>query len=58
MGTFDGLRYTVREDGGPMRVFWFAHAIPGMPVRVEVLDGDRLVSRVTMVAKSVEPEGA
>jgi len=51
MGELDCLRYTVR-DGTTENVFWFATAIPGMPVRTVVRTDGNDVMTVEMVNNS------
>jgi hypothetical protein len=52
MGPLDCLRYT-RRDGDATDVFWFARAMPGMPVRTERVQGGHLVERVTVLANEL-----
>ena len=52
MGPLDCLRYT-RRDGDATDVFWFARAMPGMPVRTERVEGGRVVERVTVLANEL-----
>ena len=47
-GTLPCWLYTVSVNGGERR-FWFAKALPGMPVLVEEWDRDRLVGRTEMI---------
>jgi hypothetical protein len=54
MGELDCLRYTA-VDGDEVETFWFARAIPGMPVRTERRVGGKLVDRVTMLSSTIEP---
>ena len=56
MGPLDCLRYTTL-DGGATEIFWFARAIPGMPVRTERIEHGRVVERVTMLANEL-PDAA
>ncbi|MEZ5175525.1 MAG: hypothetical protein R2823_04895 [Acidimicrobiia bacterium] len=51
MGSLECLRYTVDEDGR-LRVFWFAVAIPGMPVRFTVTEDGTVTDTSTMVANT------
>ena len=51
LGELDCLRYTVL-DGAIEKVFWFATALPGMPVRTETRDDGRIVMTVTMTSNS------
>ena len=51
MGELDCLRYTVR-DGATETVFWFATALPGMPVRTIVRTDGNDVMTVEMVNNS------
>jgi hypothetical protein len=52
MGPLDCLRYT-RRDGDATDVFWFARAMPGMPVRTERVEGGRVVDRMTVLANEL-----
>ena len=52
MGPLDCLRYT-RRDGDATNVFWFARAMPGMPIRTERIEGGRVVERVTVLANEL-----
>jgi hypothetical protein len=54
MGPLDCLLYTA-VDGEEVARFWFARAIPGMPVRTERRVGGVLVDRVTMLSSGIEP---
>jgi hypothetical protein len=45
-GTFDCLVYTLTS--GPR--FWFANALPGMPVKYEMPDGDGWVDVTTVIS--------
>jgi hypothetical protein len=54
MGPLDCLRY-VANDGKAIETYWFARAMPGMPVRTERSENDRVVERVTMLSNAVEP---
>jgi hypothetical protein len=47
-GRFDALLYTV-IDGPREERFWFARALPGMPVRTEELEDGVLRSSMTMI---------
>jgi hypothetical protein len=47
-GRFDGWRYTRTDDDG-VSVFWFAASEPGMPLRYESREGDRVVFRSTVI---------
>lgn len=55
MGTLDCLRYTV-TDGDRREVLWFARSIPGMPVRTESYERDRLTYRMRMVENHLPPD--
>jgi hypothetical protein len=48
-GRFAGWRYTRTDDDG-VDVFWFAASEPGMPLRYESREGDRVVFRSTVIA--------
>jgi hypothetical protein len=52
MGPLDCLRYT-RRDGDATDTFWFARAMPGMPVRTERIEGGRVVERVTVLVNEL-----
>ena len=54
MGPLECLRYTA-IDGDAIETFWFARAMPGMPVRTERTEHGRVVERVTMVANDLAP---
>ena len=54
MGPLGCLRYTA-VDGDGVETFWFARAIPGMPVRTERRVRGEVVERVTMLASGIEP---
>ena len=54
MGPLDCLRYTA-VGGDEIETFWFARAIPGMPVMTERRVAGELVERVTMLSSGVEP---
>jgi hypothetical protein len=54
MGPLECLRYT-RRDGDAVDVFWFARAMPGMPVLIERIEHGRVVKRVTMLASDLPP---
>lgn len=47
-GTFDCALYTVTE-GATVRKFWFAKALPGMPAKMEIRDGEELRMRMELV---------
>jgi hypothetical protein len=47
-GRFDALRYTV-VDGNREERYWFARALPGMPVRTEDWEGGELRFAMTML---------
>ncbi len=49
LGDLDCLRYDVR-DGADVTTFWFAHARPGMPVKVVEVVSDQVTETATMVA--------
>jgi hypothetical protein len=55
MGPLECLRYT-RLDGDATAIFWFARAMPGMPVRTERVEHGRVVERVTMLANELPEE--
>jgi hypothetical protein len=48
MGVLDCLRYTV-ADADHREILWFARSLPGMPVRTESYEGERLTYRMRMV---------
>jgi hypothetical protein len=50
-GRFDALRYTV-IDGDREERYWFARALPGMPVRTEQWEAGELRSSMTMIEHS------
>lgn len=52
LGMNECLRYT-RVDGDEVSTFWFARALPGMPIRFESEAGGRVTSRVTMIESSM-----
>ena len=52
IGTLDCLRYTVR-DGATEEVFWFAAALPGMPVRYLTRADGRVVASTSVVANTL-----
>jgi hypothetical protein len=52
MGRLDCLRYTVGE-GDSVQTFWFATALPGMPVKFMSTEAGRTTSVVTMLEKQV-----
>jgi hypothetical protein len=54
MGPLDCLRYTA-VDGDEVETFWFARAIPGMPVQTERRVSGEVVERVTMLSSGIEP---
>jgi hypothetical protein len=54
MGTLDCLRYTVK-DGEGEDVFWFAKALPGMPVRFSRQENGRTLNTTTMISNTVTP---
>lgn len=54
VGPLDCRRYTVNE-GDTERVFWFAHAVPGAPVRAVVSQAGQVVSEMELVER-VLPE--
>ena len=56
MGPLECLSYT-RRDGDATDVFWFARAMPGMPVRTERVEGGRVVERVTVLTSELAPTG-
>ena len=47
-GRFEGLHY-VAVDGDRVEHYWFALALPGMPVRTEDWEGGELRSAMTMI---------
>jgi hypothetical protein len=47
-GRFSCLRYTATEDG-IVRRFWFARDFPGMPIRVELREGDSVQSSFALL---------
>ena len=49
MGPLACLRYTTREDDGSTGDYWFALAMPGMPIRYQSEASGRIVSRVTVI---------
>lgn len=51
-GRFATLLYRVRGSEGEER-FWFARALPGMPVRYEARDGDAVTAATVMVDNSM-----
>lgn len=51
LGRLDCLRYTVTE-GNRVDVYWFAEALPGMPVRTETRQHGEVVSTMEMVAST------
>lgn len=53
LGELDTLRYTV-DIGDRQRVFWFATAYPGMPVRSTTLVGGVPTSTSTVVESTVD----
>jgi hypothetical protein len=54
LGELECLRYTVK-DGDGEDVFWFATALPGMPVRSSRLENGRVVTTTTMISNTVDP---
>lgn len=52
IGPLDCLRYTV-TDGSTVQTFWFARAIPGMPIRYSTEEGGRTTMTVTVIANEV-----
>ena len=52
MGPLDCLCYT-SLDGDAVDVFWFARAMPGMPVNTERIEHGKVVERVTMTANEI-----
>lgn len=54
LGRLECRRYTVR-DGDSVDEFWFATAMPGMPVRVTKASGERIVATVSVVADTAAP---
>ena len=53
MGLLDCLRYTVNTGDG-IDTFWFATALPGMPVKHTTSSGGRVTSTVTMISSAVD----
>ena len=53
-GRFDCVRYTV-TDGRTVDTFWFARALPGMPVKVVSQQGGRMTTVMTML-ETVTPD--
>jgi hypothetical protein len=51
LGRLDCLRYTV-IDGPTVQTFWFATALPGMPVRFTSAVDGQVISTVAMVSDS------
>jgi hypothetical protein len=49
LGELDCLRYDVR-DGEDVTTFWFAHSLPGMPVKVVEVVAGQAVETATMVS--------
>ena len=49
VGRLDCLRYTV-VDGDEVTTYWFARALPGMPVKVVAATAGRVVETTEMVA--------
>lgn len=57
-GGFDCLRYTRTDEHGLWR-FWFAHQLPGQPVRFEQQVGEQVVFSATLIANTyAAPPGA
>ncbi len=54
MGPLECLRYSVPGDDGT-DVFWFARAIPGMPIRYETIADGRVRVRVTVIENELPP---
>jgi hypothetical protein len=54
LGTLECHRYTVR-DGDAVDEFWFALAMPGMPVKVTNARDGRIAVTVTAIADSTAP---
>jgi hypothetical protein len=52
-GEFDCWRYVVQRPGAELR-FWFAKALPGMPVQVEEWVDGILAGRSTMVSNETD----
>ena len=48
LGMFDCLRYTVTV-GTTVETFWFAKALPGMPIRFMTQESGRVTVQVTMI---------
>ena len=51
-GRFECMHYVVRTDDGADH-FWFAHDLPGMPVRYESRRGAAVTSSTVMVSNEV-----
>ncbi len=49
LGTYDCLLYTVERNNDTHR-FWFARALPGMPIKRETVAGDLVVSTATVIS--------
>jgi hypothetical protein len=49
-GRFDGLHY-VAVNGDQTEHYWFALALPGMPVKTEDWEGGELLSSMTMIER-------
>lgn len=60
MGTFEGLRFTVRNPDTPgiVSTFDFAHALVGPPVRMVVTVEDQVRDEMLMISRSPLPEAA
>jgi hypothetical protein len=54
LGTLDCLRYEVRRDDA-RDTFWFATALPGMPVRFTRQRQGRVVTTTTVTANRIDP---
>jgi hypothetical protein len=51
LGVLECLRYTV-TDGQTVQTFWFAKAVPGMPIRFMTQESGQITVQVTMVANT------
>ncbi len=56
-GTFETMRYVV-TGGDEVKTYWFARALPGPPVRLEVSKGGKTVLLMTMEANLSKPGAA
>ena len=53
MGLLDCLRYTV-DTGDGIDTYWFAIALPGMPVKYTNSHGGEVTNTVTMISSAVD----